>query len=660
MPTRKRRFRPEDALLLKAVRDPDLSPDGRRVAFEVVDTDEEKDRLRSSIWVATVDGSAPPRLFTEGPADNMPRWSPDGRSLAYISVTDEEPEHAHVRVAPLEGGMPLPLGELPGPVSELAWSPDSRQIVVVCRMGLPDRDDSTAEERNAPRRVRGLAARLDGVGWQEGRRQLFLVDVADGKVKQLTRGDFDHDNPSFSPDGMAVLCASDRSRRRDDRQFRSDAWIVPLGAGRPRCLTNGKGFVSFPRFSPDGELVAFAGHVTEAWDEDSHVFTVPSDGSRPPEQLTPETDRPTLNLSGTAPLCWTGTRELAMLVADRGAITIHRARLGQRRSYELIGGEVQAGGLAARPDRRVVAYTESWVSRPSELFVSTGRMPPTQLTRLNDGLLNEVALAPVNRSSITRPDGTEVEYFTLLPPGRAPRRLPLHLDIHGGPHGWWPLGELLALHQALAAAGYCVLLPNPRGSVGYGQRFTEGCTGDWGGADYEDILACCDDLVERGIADVGRMFVSGGSYGGFMTNWIVGRSNRFRAATTVAGLAHMTSMALTTDVPGITSFYFGDTPWGRPEEYEKRSPLTYLPAVKTPVLVIHWEGDIRVPISQGEQLYAGLRTLGKETEFLRYPGGFHALISPSQAVDMTKQLLAWNKRHDPRRKRAKGKVSQRA
>jgi dipeptidyl aminopeptidase/acylaminoacyl peptidase len=287
-------------------------------------------------------------------------------------------------------------------------------------------------------------------------------------------------------------------------------------------------------------------------------------------------------------------------------------------------------------------------------------MPPTQLTRLNDGLLNEVALAPVNRSSITRPDGTEVEYFTLLPPGRAPRRLPLHLDIHGGPHGWWPLGELLALHQALAAAGYCVLLPNPRGSVGYGQRFTEGCTGDWGGADYEDILACCDDLVERGIADVGRMFVSGGSYGGFMTNWIVGRSNRFRAATTVAGLAHMTSMALTTDVPGITSFYFGDTPWGRPEEYEKRSPLTYLPAVKTPVLVIHWEGDIRVPISQGEQLYAGLRTLGKETEFLRYPGGFHALISPSQAVDMTKQLLAWNKRHDPRRKRAKGKVSQRA
>jgi dipeptidyl aminopeptidase/acylaminoacyl peptidase len=318
---------------------------------------------------------------------------------------------------------------------------------------------------------------------------------------------------------------------------------------------------------------------------------------------------------------------------------------------------VQVGGLAARPDRRVVAYTASWVSRPSELFVSTGRAAPTQLTALNEEFLSEVELATANRTTITRPDGTKVEYFTLLPPGHASGRLPVHLDIHGGPHSWWPLGELLAFHQTLACAGYCVLLPNPRGSVSYGQHFSEGCTGDWGGADCEDILACCDDLVERGIADADRMFVGGGSYGGFMTNWIVGRSNRFRAATTIAGLADMRSMALTTDVPGITRFYFGDTPWGRPEEYEKRSPLTYLPAVKTPVLVIHWEGDLRVPISQGEELYAGLRTLGKDAQFLRYPGGFHAQITPSQAVDLTKRLLAWNRRHHPRQRRRRRRTS---
>jgi dipeptidyl aminopeptidase/acylaminoacyl peptidase len=269
-----------------------------------------------------------------------------------------------------------------------------------------------------------------------------------------------------------------------------------------------------------------------------------------------------------------------------------------------------------------------------------------------------VELAPVNRTTITRPDGTEVEYFTLLPPDRAPRRLPLHLEIHGGPHAAWPSGRWMAFLQAVAAAGYCLLLPNPRGSVGYGQQFTAACTGDWGGADCEDILACCDDLIERGIADAGRMFVSGASYGGFMTSWIVGRSDRFRAGIAVAAVVDQTSMALTTDVPGFARFNMGGTPWEQREEYEKRSPLSYLPTVKTPVLVIHWEGDIRVPVSQGEELYMGLRALGKETEFLRYPGGFHILRTPSQAVDMVGQMLAWNERHDPHvRKRPRGRAT---
>lgn len=656
MPTRKRGFRPEDALRLKAAQDPDLSPDGRRVAFVVVETDEEKDRLLTSIWVAAVDGGEPPRRFSEGPADSGPRWSPDGRWIAYISVTDEKPEHAHVRLAPLDGGMPLSLGQLPGPVSELAWSPDSRRVVVVCRVGVPDRDEATttAKERNAPRQVRGLGARVDGVGWQEGRRHLFVVEVPDGATRQLTRGEFDHDHPSFSPDGNRIVFASDRTRRRDDRQFRSDAWIVPLEGGRPRRLTNGKGHVSFPSFSPDGELVAFAGHVTEAWDEDSHLFTVPSDGKRQPEQLIPETDRPTLSMFGFRPLYWTGARELTILVAARGAVRIHRARLGARQSRELVGGEIQVDGFAARQGHRVVAYTSGWVDRPSELFVSNGSGGrPTQLTDLNDALLEEVELVAGSRRRIVRPDGTEVEYFVLLPGGGQPRGLPVHLDIHGGPHSWWPFAPFMVLHQSLAAAGFCVLLPNPRGSASYGQRFTMACTGDWGGGDYEDILACCDDLVERGIADPTRMFVGGGSYGGFMTNWIVGHSDRFRAATTIASLSDMRSMALTSDVPEVLQFSLSGSPWRRGDQYERRSPLTYLPNVNTPVLVIHWEGDIRVPISQGEEFYAGLKLLGKEVEFVRYPGGFHVSQTPSQTVDWITRMVEWNRRHDKRARRAR-------
>lgn len=249
-------------------------------------------RLSTSIWVVGADGSTPARRFTEGPSDKSPSWSPDGCWLAYISVTDDKAEHAHLRLAPLGGGVPSRLGEPPGPVTQFEWSPDSRRVVAVCRVAVSDRDAMNAKERNAPRLVRGLGARLDGVGWQEGRRHLFLIDVEDGSFSQVTRGDFDHDDPAFSPDVTSVVCASDRDRRRDDRQFRSDAWVIPLSGGRPRRLTGGRGSVGFPQFSPDGQLVAFAGQVTGAWDADPHLFVVPADGSGRPEAVALDTDRP--------------------------------------------------------------------------------------------------------------------------------------------------------------------------------------------------------------------------------------------------------------------------------------------------------------------------------------------------------------------------------
>jgi dipeptidyl aminopeptidase/acylaminoacyl peptidase len=643
----KRRFRPEDALRLKTATDANLSPDGRRVAFTLVEADGQADRLCSSIWVVAADGATPVRRFTEGPADRSPRWSPDGRWLAYISAPDGKPERAHLRLAPLDGGMPARVGELPGPIIQLAWSPDSRRIAAVVRVGAPDRDQQSAPERNAGRVTRGLAARLDGVGWQDGRRHLFLIDVETGSTTQLTRGDFDHADPAFSPDGSLVTYASDHHARRDDRQFRADVWVVPVAGGRPRRLTDGSWSTAFPLFSPAGDKIAFLGSPdADSWNRDDHVFVVPTDGSGAPAQLAPGTDRPVAAMPGLpAPICWTGASELAMLVADRGRVVLHRARIGERRSRELVGGEFQIDAFTVSAG--AVAFTAAWPDRPSEVHLGElGGGQPLQLSHLNDDLLDEVELTPVNRSSVTRPDGTEIEYFTMLPAHRTARRLPLHLDIHGGPHASWPSANRLAQHQAIAAAGYALILPNPRGSSGYGQEFTAACTGDWGGGDCEDILACCDDLIERGVADGGRMFVSGASYGGFMTSWIVGHSDRFRAATAVAAVVDQTSMGLTSDIPGFSVFNMGGTRWQRPEEYELRSTLRYLPDVSTPVLVLHWEGDLRVPIGQGEELYTGLRLLGKEVEFVRYPGGFHTVRTPSQAVDWTKRTIDWNERHD--------------
>jgi dipeptidyl aminopeptidase/acylaminoacyl peptidase len=652
----KRRFRPADAYRLKAAAAPELAPDGRRVAFALVEVDEEKDRPVSSIWVTALDGESEARRFTEGPADSSPRWSPDGRWLAYLSTPDETSGRAHVRLAPLDGGVPLRLGDLPGSVTQLAWSPDSQRLVLACRVGVPDQEKLSERERNAPRVPRGLSARLDGVGWYEGRVHLFLLELAGGAVNQLTRGDYDHADPSFSPDGTVVVFVSDRHPRRDDRQFRSDVWVVPVAGGRPRRVTTGRGHVSSPLFSPDGAMICFAGTLTDAWDADPHAFAVPVDGSAPPRQLAPGTDRPVIARPGIRPLAWIAKRELAMLIADHGSWRLHRARLGETGSREIVGGDIQVDGFTTRAGRSDFAFTGSWPDRPSEVYRATlADEAAVPLTRLNAGFLSEVELAPLKRQMITRPDGVEVEYFTLAPAGSARRRLPLHLDVHGGPHGAWPSAFFLDYHQALAAAGHLVVLPNPRGSAGYGQEFTAACTGDWGGGDYEDILACCDDAVVRGLADPRRMFVSGGSYGGFMTSWIVGHTNRFRAATAWAAVIDQTSMALTCDVPDFCKFSMGGTPWERVDEYQRRSPLHYLPNVSTPVQVVHWEGDLRVPISQGEELYTGLRMLGKEAELVRYPGGFHSVISPSQAVDATLRTIAWNQQHDQRRRNAKAR-----
>ncbi|MGH9169419.1 MAG: prolyl oligopeptidase family serine peptidase [Acidimicrobiales bacterium] len=649
----RRLFSPEDGLRLKTAVDPRISPDGRTVAWAQMEVAEKDDRMASSIWVAPLDGSAEPRQFAPGPGDSSPRWSPDGRWLSYVSAPggDLKP---HLRLAPLDGGVPQQLGELPGSPSQPAWSPDSTCLAVVVQVGAPDASTASAAERNAARRVRGLADRLDGVGVHSGRRHVFVVEVATGTARQLTRGEFDHADPSWSPDGELVVFASDRDKRHDDRQFRADAWVVPAAGGRPRRLTNTAGRLMHPVFSPDGTRVAFAGHQSgDSWDADSHVFTVPADGSASPEMVAPSHDRGVLAMPGApAPYCWMGSGQIAMLVADGGAVRLVVASLARGTTRLVVGGDRQIDGLCLSPSRRHVAFTATWPDRPSEVWVATlagGEV--RQLSHMNDEFRDEVELAPVKRRSITRPDGTEVEYFTIVSPARGaksgrPKARPLHLDIHGGPHGLWPSGRFLAFHQSVAAAGYAVLLPNPRGSTSYGQEFTEACTGDWGGADCEDILACCDDLIARGVADEQRMFVSGGSYGGFMTSWIVGHSRRFRAATAMAAVVDQASMLTTSEIPDFVRYNFGGTFWDNPDEYQKRSPLTYLPDVATPVLVVHWEGDLRVPISQGEELYAGLRLLGKQAEMLRYPGGFHIARSPAQSVDWVKQMLDWNERHD--------------
>jgi dipeptidyl aminopeptidase/acylaminoacyl peptidase len=653
----KRMMQPEDLYRVRNLTDPVLSPDGSRVAWVEAAADEAKDRLQTSIWVAPADGSAPPVAFTEGPGDSSPRWSPDGRYLLYVSVPQDAP--AQLRLAPLTGGVPRRLGQLEGAVSQPAWSPDSSRVVVVSPTGTgPPAASLSQIERNEPRVVRGLAARYDNVGWFEGRRHLFVIDVGSGAVRQITSGDHDDVDPSWSPDGTTIAFASDRDPQRDDRQLRSDLFVVAAAGGRARRLTHGEGRVAAPAFSPDGSRIAFVGHEGGwSWNRDAHLFVLPADGSSAPETVAPATDRAVFSmLWAPPPFRWIANDELAMLVADGGSVVIHTARLRDPKSKVVVGGDRQIDAFSVSTDRRTLVFTSGWPDSPSECYSARLAAPATKgsqsarsvhrISRANDALVAEVALGAIERATVEAEDGTEIEYFTISPPGRTAKPLPVHLDIHGGPHGSWPAGRFLAFHQTLAAAGYLVLLPNPRGSSGYGQSFTEACTGDWGGADAADIGACVDDVVARGLGDANRLFVGGGSYGGFMTTWLVGHTKRFKAATAMAAVIDQVSMIGTSDIPGFVEFNFGRL-WEHTHEYERRSPLTYARNITTPVLILHWEGDLRVPISQGEELFAALRILKRPVEFVRYPGGSHVARAPSQNVDWARRLLAWNNRHDP-------------
>jgi len=642
-----RPMRPDDLYLLGTAGDPQLSADGTHLAWVQTRMDRETDKAQTSIWVAPVDGSEPPRAFTDGPSDHSPRWSPDGRWVAYVSIT-EEGKPGQLWLAPLRGGAPTAVTSHDGAVSQPAWSPDSTRIAYVTATDLPKPvAERTPVEKAAPRVVRGLAARLDNVGWQDGRRHVFVLDVASGETRQLTKGDWHDDMPAWSPDGSAVAFASDRDAGRDDRQAQTDAWVVASTGGRPRRLTRNWGRAAFPSFSPDGRKIAFIGHATAAgmWSGDQKLFVVDVDGGEP-EQVAPHLDRPVTGpIAGpVAPFAWTGDGSLVFLVTDAGATGLRRAAPGGGDATVVVAGDRQVDGLSVGAE--IVAFSVVWPDAPSEIYVAGfDGGDERMVSRVNDEFRAQIRLSPVQRSSVTTDDGWEIEYFLIRPPAAAKKRLPLHLEIHGGPHGVHPGGRHLANLQSVAAAGHLVLLPNPRGSMSYGQRFTEACVGDWGGRDYGDLMACVDDVVERGLADPEQLHVGGYSYGGFMTSWIVGHTDRFRSAVVGAPVLDQTSMLGTTDVHEFALHQLGGDPWRQAAVFAERSPLTYVPQVRTPVLIQHWEGDLRCPIGQSDELYAALTLHGVEVEYVRYPGGSHVSRTPSQAIDQVTRVIDWHARH---------------
>jgi dipeptidyl aminopeptidase/acylaminoacyl peptidase len=452
---------------------------------------------------------------------------------------------------------------------------------------------------------------------------------------------------------------------------------VPATGGRPQLLVDGIGDAQFPAFSPDGDHIAFTGVLgpKQMAGRDTRIFVVRSDGKGDPERLAPDLDRPIGFALYGNPMAWLSPEELVFTVVDRGTIGVRRARLGESSARAIVEGDTQVSGLAVagQGHAHILAFVSGWVDSPAEVFclrLAARKSQAVRVSRAGDELRSNVELLPTERAHVRAPDGLEIEYFVVRPKSaqlrRPAKKPPLFLDIHGGPHLSNPFSELFTYYQSLAAAGYLVLLPNSRGSIGYGEEFSHSLRGRWGEGDFDELMACADDVIERGMVDPQRQFVGGYSYGGFMSATVIGRTARFKAATIGAPVINGVSMFGTSDASVFFSDEWRADPWSPSASLAEQSPLSSAPKVSTPVLLYVNDGDLRCPPGQADEYYVALKWLGKAVEYVRFPGGSHLSFlpmigPPSQSEDRVTRMLEFLERHGgiPLRGNGRGKAAPR-
>jgi len=651
-------MRPEDVCALTSVGDLRLSPDGLRVAYVVNGIDREENGYRSAIWVAPLDGSEEPTQLTAGTrSDSSPRWSPDGRWLAFVSNRDGETETAHeeLYVLPANGGEPRRLTDGKEGVESIAWSPDSRRIAFARRV----RDEAYEEEderRRAPRRFTRVFYKLDGVGWTGDRRKhIFVVDL-EGSERQLTDGDCENGEPAWSPDGRRLVFTSSRGDRWDVELIEALYELdVDAEGSEPRRLTQPDESANLASFSPDGALIAYV-HTPEDGTVPHHsqIAVIRPDGSDR-RVLTASLDRQCGPYPVVREPVWDGDR-VTFRVEDRGNVHLYAVAADGSGAPELLVGGEQTIGLYDLHDGKLL-YTATTHMRPSELFDKDG----TQLTSVCDAFVAERELAAVERFTATSSDGTEVDAWLVRPPGfEEGKRYPVLLTIHGGPFTQYGTGFFDEV-QVFAGAGYCVLFSNPRGGSGYSEAWGRAIRGSgddagpgWGTVDYEDLMGVVDTALERfPFLDAERLGVLGGSYGGYMTSWIIGHTKRFKAALSERAVNHLVSAFGSSDVFWVFERQFGGPMWENVDEWLRMSPATYAREIETPVLIVHSENDLRCNVEQGEHLFTLLRLLGKDVEMLRFPSEGHELSrsgSPVHRVLRFEAVLEWFGRYlDPGR-----------
>ena len=643
----KRGVTAEDYFAFRSAADPRLSPDGKQVACVVTTIDQAHNRRENSLWVVAVDGqSAPRRLTAEGSNCTSPRWSPDGTRLAFLSNRQAQPPASasptaapadqarmQIWILPMGGGEAQALTHLKNGASAIQWSPDGKRLVALSRTGPSDKLAADARPSDV-RHYTHILYNFNDTGWHDDKRShIFVIDAATGSASQITAGDEWNDtDPQWSPDATRIAFVSDRTGLEYEDGRAKNIWVVAAEGGALTRISDHEFGDSQPRWSPDGSAIAFAGEVARRLFP--KIYIAPSAGG----QARLAADEGDLIPSA---LHWgPGPRELSFEAGYRGTQHLFRIDLDSRKAVQVSNGERAVHAVDTDARAGVMAYLANDFQHLDDLYAAApDGSGERQLTHLNAELWNGLELAAVERMPYRSTDGWEIDGFLVKPAGWQPgKKYPLVLSIHGGPAGQYGV-DWYHEFQVYAARGWAVFFCNPRGSTGYGQKFERGILNNWGGMDYADVMAGLDAAIRQNPwIDTGKLGVTGGSYGGYLTNWILGHTTRFQAAVTLRSVSNFISDDGTRDgayghQDDFKGFLFDDF-----EQYWDASPLKYARNVKTPTLILHSDNDYRVPLEQGEQWFRALKHYGVNAEFVIFPRENHNLTRTGEPKHLVESL----------------------